>query len=84
MIGGTVIGVIRGLENTLLNVQDKGDQCSVRCVERRNDNGKPVAVAIGDSVWWQAGDVMWTPASSARGECGIDFDIHIRKVGYSH
>ena len=86
MIGGKVIGVVRSKDNTLLHVQGTGgesrDCLSVRCIERRKDNGSHVAVGIGDSVWWQGDSVLWTPSVSAR--CGVDFDIHLPKVGYSH
>lgn len=91
MVGGVVIGVARGKENTLVHVQgtgsEKNDTCSVRCVERRIADGSPVAIRPGDKIWWQCGEVMWTPqehhGSSGVG-CGRLFDIRLRKIGYSH
>jgi hypothetical protein len=42
MVGGTVIGLARGIESTLVHVQDSppyaNDRCSIRVVERRYDN----------------------------------------------
>lgn len=88
MVGGTVIGVARGPEGTLLHVQGIGSDhrhnLSVRVVENRRSDGRRVFIGTGDSVWWQAGHVMWTPAESPRMECGVDFDIQLPKVGYSH
>lgn len=43
-------------------------------------------IEIGDSLWWQGGVAYWTPQNN-RGKsglrCGIDFDIQIRRIGYS-
>ena len=92
MIGGEVIGLVRrpGGE-TLLNVADRnGDTCAVRCREVRKDTSEPVTIAIGDSVWWQCGVVLWTPAGSKSGDLAqrtngrSNWDIPLPKVGYSH
>jgi len=86
MVGGYVIGIARGEESTLLNVRDRtyGDECAVRCVERRVSDGSPVEIHVGDKVWWQCGSVMWTPVPCGDGPCGKDWDIRLPKVGYSH
>jgi len=90
MVGGDVIGIVRNGENTLLNVQDRtyGDCCAVRCLEQRRDTGQVVHIQVGDKVWWQGEDVMWTPQSftgSASGPgCGSFWDIHLPKIGFSH
>lgn len=87
MVGGKVIGLARGRENTLVHVEDGRDTLSVRLVERKISDGTPVAVGVGDSVWWQCGKVMWTPASLKNlpvDECGVSWDIHLPKIGYSH
>lgn len=89
MVDGKVVGIVRRLNGeTLLNVEDdhcgKGptDRCAVCCVET------PLAViGIGDSVWWQAGKVYWTPGRNRK-----DYpawrerprDVPLSKVGYSH
>jgi hypothetical protein len=90
MVGGDVIGIVRTHDSTLLNVRDRtyGDTCAVRCVERRRETGEPVAIEVGDKVWWQGQDVMWT-SQRFRGSvsgpgCGITWDIHLPKVGFSH
>lgn len=82
MVGGKVIGLARHPSGiTLLHVEDtNGDTCSVRCVELP---GREIDLA--DSVWWQMDKLMWTPAPGrAVGMQGVDFDIRLRKVGYSH
>lgn len=90
MVGGTVIGIARGSDDTLLHVEDRTystDRCSVRCVERRRDNGEPVTISLGDQVWWQSGSVMWTPAAMQGHDhtgCGVTWDVQLPKVGYSH
>jgi hypothetical protein len=92
MVGGKVIGLARGPESTLVHVQDVGkyhrDECSIRVIERRLDNGEPVEIQVGDKIWWQAGTARWTPQTyqgdgSGKG-CGILWEIRLRKVGYSH
>lgn len=84
MVGGEVIGVSRNQQATLLNVRDKnGQECAVKCVEKRRTDGSPVQISVGDAVWWQCGWVMWTPkwAGQTKGE---ESDIQLPKVGYSH
>jgi hypothetical protein len=92
MVGGVVIGVARGPEDTLVHVQERTgrrpDSCSIRVVEKRRDNGEPIAIEVGDSIWWQGGDAMWTPKAVAqsgddRGG-GVRYDIRIPRVGFSH
>jgi hypothetical protein len=94
MVGGTVIGVSRRGDVTLLNVKDNTytDECAVRCVERRDDTGEDVRVMPGDQVWWQCGKVYWTPKRGKPPVCryrdhpGVTegSDIPLPKVGYSH
>lgn len=92
MVGGRVIGLARGPETTLVHVEDRkpggsrADRCSVRCVEHRADTGERVAIEVGDSIWWQCGYCMWTPAArvGGGGRSGVDYDIRLPKVGYSH
>lgn len=95
MVGGIVIGLSRGPESTLVNVKDaksensSGDECAVRCIEKRLSDGSPVQIQVGDSIWWQSGKCMWTPKANRKPagsgqKCGKDFDIMLPKVGYSH
>lgn len=90
MVGGDVIGIVRRDGTTLLNVRDRtyGDLCAVRCKEVRRATGEDVHIRLGDKVWWQGEDVMWTPQTftgSASGPgCGTQWDIHIPKIGFSH
>jgi hypothetical protein len=88
MVGGIVIGLARGDGDALVHVEDKRDHCSIRLVERRRDDGSPVAIEVGDYVWWQARDAMWTPKSIPHprpsDKCGKTWDIRLPRVGYSH
>ena len=63
------------------------ETCCVYTDGKRCDNGTPVELAIGDSFWWQGGNCMWTPAENRGREdakCGTDYDIRLKKIGYSH
>lgn len=88
MIGGKVVGVSRGENGTLLTVEDGSDQCAVRVEERRIDNGAVIVILVGDSVWWQCGEVMWTPRNVRHTDdpqgCAKRWDIRLPKIGYSH
>ncbi len=95
MVGGIVIGLARGADSTLVHVKDaksvnsSGDECSVRVIERRCSDDSPVAIAVGDSLWWQCGRAMWTPKAVRdegwrKHKCGVEYDIALPKVGYSH
>lgn len=89
MVGGVIIGFVRHPDNTLVHVQDPtyGDKCSLRIQEQRRDDGSPVDIKIGDKLWWQRLDAMWTPGwcKVARGGgCGTDWDIRLPRIGYSH
>ncbi len=88
MVGGTVVGVTHRDDGTALLTVEKRisrstvDQCCVRVDERRIDNGNKVYIEINDSVWWQAGKVMWTPITLS--EDPAYHDIQLRKLGHSH
>lgn len=63
------------------------DTCCVYTDEISLRDGKRIEISIGDSFWWRSGKCMWTPKES-RGKpgnrCGVDFDIQLNKLGYSH
>jgi hypothetical protein len=87
MVGGKVIGLARKPDGvTMLHVRDtrSTDQCCVDCREERIEDGDRVRITLGDSVWWQSGQIMWTPGRSPRERCGQDFDIRLPKVGYTY
>lgn len=92
MIGGIVIGLVRREDGALLHVQDRPphqyDCCSVRVEEKRVDDGAPVQINLGDEVWWQCGNVYWTPSGvRSQGDpqgCGKRWDVALKKIGYSH
>jgi hypothetical protein len=80
MIGGKVIETIDCREWLSTEQRFLRSTCAIY-VER---DAKARTVAEGDSVWWQGGFAMWTPANfHPNGRSGIDFDIKLRKIGYS-
>ena len=89
MVGGKVIGLARKADSTLVHVQDEkyeNDRCSIRVKEVRRDNGQPVTIQVGDDIWWQDRDAMWTPRGvdvDPGVGCGVDWDIHLPRIGYS-
>lgn len=96
MVGGTVVGVSVINGEALLNVLDEktGDECAVRC-ESRMVTGDEVRIEPGDKVWWQCGNVYWTPKRFGNLNVVCRFtdrddqmewksDILLRKIGYSH
>lgn len=100
MVSGVVIGVSRSEGKAHVHVAEcphypkhrKGlcpnpDTCCVYTDEVRVKDGVRVEVQIGDSFWWQAGQCYWTPKENREREgnrCGVDFDIALKKIGYSH
>jgi hypothetical protein len=74
MVGGKIINVVQLKNSTWIQCQDIRcqDVCAVR-VEQNMD------VKVGDSLWWQAGFVMWTPVPHTGKS-----DIKLIKLGYSH
>lgn len=90
MVGGRIIGLARGSESTLVHVRESthsNDECSIRVVEKRRDNGEPVVLGIGDQIWWQSRDAMWAPKEMdghSHEGCGMTWDIILPRIGYSH
>ena len=88
MVGGEVVGLARGAESTLVHVQSNRDTCSVRVREVKERTGEPVVIEVGDRIWWQAGHVYWTPRKNhvhiGPRKGGVDYDIRLPKIGYSH
>ena len=92
MVGGKIVGLIRRPAGpTTVNVQDTRysgrDFRAIDLREVRKDNGMPVELSLGDSIWWQGGDAMWTPGPMGRplpaDRCSKDWDIHLPREGYS-
>lgn len=89
MVGGKAIEVADVKERPgviFVDVADRGggrrtDTCAIY-VERNSNSEK---IEIGDSLWWQGGWAMWTPATyrQGSGKCGVDYDIKIPRVGFS-
>lgn len=90
MVGGTVIEVCNAEHRTdaiYVDTADKpagrtkADTCAIY-VERTPESEK---IEIGDGLWWQGEWAYWTPQKNRKpgGECGVDFDIKIQRIGYS-
>jgi len=83
MLGGTVVGIIRYPDHTLLHVEDKQESTTIRVRETRRDTGAKVEINLGDRVWWQCQTVLWTPKdvrpSADHPGCGKRWDIHLPK-----
>lgn len=100
MVGGTVIGLTRQAGKTHVNVAEcphypkhsrgecpRPDTCCVYTDEINGNTGLRVEISIGDSFWWQGGRCYWTPVANRKkptGRGGVDYDIPLAKIGYSH
>jgi hypothetical protein len=75
MIGGKVIAVEID-EHVTVTVSEQpcsNDQC--RCTLPLNRITR--CIGIGDALWWQGKQYMWTPQASKRTALGRDFDIQL-------
>ena len=84
MIGGTVIETIVLPDRVWINCQERNssDQCAIYV----ENTPKSRTVGEGDTVWWQGGHAMWTPAfnkGKAGLRCGRDYDIRLNRIGCS-
>jgi hypothetical protein len=90
MVGGTVVETIivpAQIENDVdelrfgmelearvwVNVRDRGDECAVFVA----DSPAARSISEGDTLWWQGGEVFWTPKSRAFA------DKPLRRIGCS-
>ena len=100
MVGGVIAGLTMKEGEIHVHVEDcchypkhprgacpRPDSCCVYTDGIKRD-GTAAAMKVGDSFWWQCGYCYWTPAENrnlgddARG--GVDYDIQLKKIGYSH
>ncbi|TXH55024.1 MAG: hypothetical protein E6Q97_09745 [Desulfurellales bacterium] len=98
MVGGIVIEVCdhpTDRHKLWVNCADRAyrkqkhpDECAIY-VEKNETSAR---IQIGDGLWWQGRDAMWTPQENRgsqeerekRGlKCGVDYDIRIPRIGYS-
>lgn len=92
MVGGIVIGVATANGESLVNVKERESTSTlaIRVIPKRADNGTPVVIQPGDSIWWQGRQAMWTPKErigkyTDKPETqGKTWDIVLDRVGYSH
>lgn len=92
MVGGIVIEVAdHPTENILyVNVVDRNnrDKCALYVLKNEQSD----QIEIGDALWWHGSIAYWTPknnriddeaAKTIAFKCGIDFDIPLKRIGYS-
>lgn len=100
MVGGVVIGITRVGNKAHVHVANcphypkhergkchRPDTCCVYTDEIKVHGGQKIEIAIGDSFWWQSGHCYWTPKENREkggGRGGVDYDIKLTKLGYSH
>jgi hypothetical protein len=98
MVGGVIIGLTKG-DRIHVHVADcphypphargkcpRPDTCCVYTDALLSDGSK-ADMRLGDSFWWQCGWCYWTPLANRQkkgAKCGIDYDIKMKKLGYSH
>lgn len=83
MIGGKIIGITRRVDGvtrlTIEGTREKGE-CSILVMEHRLFNGSSVVLALGDHIWWEGKQAMWTPQAffnHGNDGCGRDWDVCI-------
>ena len=78
MVGGKVIenALVRQPETRRLVRRiwciDRHDECAVYA-----DPAEAEPIRPGDSVWWQSGQIFWTPRDGSRE------DVPMKKIGFS-
>lgn len=77
-VGGVVTEIVPDGSRYWINTNDHGDECAI-FVEKNVNSDK---IKIGDSVWWQGRDAMWTTKEVREGAKG-ESDIKIPRIGYS-
>lgn len=63
------------------------DTCCVYTDAVRLDGGGVADIQVGDALWWQGGFCYWTPKDNRTKDDalgGVDYDIRLTKLGYSH
>lgn len=86
MVGGIVIEAAERDGRIFIDCRDRHNRDTCAIWVEKDENS--VQVQIGDSIWWQGGHAMWTPAAvrDAKQEntrSGVDYDIKLRKVSNS-
>lgn len=55
--------------------------------QKAKDYQIEIWIQPGDSFWWQSGKCYWTPQENRNkpnSRSGLDFDVALPKIGYSH
>ena len=98
MVGGKVIEVLRLPDRVWVNCWEvlfcgAVTECAIYVVRTEVSE----LIKVGDQLWWQGRDAMWTPAAhrlpACDGSCGlgpgcasrggVDYDIRIPRIGHS-
>jgi len=86
MVGGRVIEVCAVKEfpgRLFVDVCDRPYSRLETCTIYVERNETSERIQVGDSIWWQGRNAMWTPQDSQRLRAGVDHDIVIPRIGYS-
>lgn len=78
-----------GIKATSVEGCPRPDTCCVYTDEINQNTQEKIQVNVGDAFWWQGGRCYWTPrANRERPEQelrgGVDYDIPLKKIGFSH
>jgi len=78
MVGGTIQDVYMFEDRLSLLVRGTGCESGDLRVIDVTLQAALEGVSKGDSVWWQAGIALWTPANRSRE------DVHLKRIGFSY
>lgn len=85
MVGGIVIEAAERDGRIYIDCQDRSSKDTSAIWLEKNETS--LRIRMGDSIWWQGDQAMWTPEivdSTAAGMvCGVHYDIKIPRIGYS-
>ncbi len=86
MVGGIVIETIELPDKVWVNCRGKGSEANDTCAVYVELSDKARSISAGDKFWWQAGTCYWTPWPQKQEPTrqGIDYEIELRKIGFSH
>jgi hypothetical protein len=81
MVGGIVTQTIVLADKVWVDCEEPDSPSKSAIYVERNATSE--RIQPGDTVWWQGGYAMWTPYGTNGTRCGKDYDIKIRRIGFS-
>lgn len=86
MIGGIVIETIQLPDKIWVNCRGRDSERNDTCAVFVENSDKARSISAGDKFWWQAGVCYWTPWPQKKEpkKIGIDYEIQLKKIGFSH